>query len=114
MTASGRAALVHSPLARWCRERGAHLAIQSDKEQLTFAQLDQAVQAHASTLTLARAPATVLLDANQPLLQRLVAFLGTISSGRCAAVADPAWPPSVLQAKTLAPGVRSISRKQLE
>lgn len=98
MTALGSAALVHGPLARWSRERGAHLAIQSGKDQLSFAQLAQAVQAHASTLTQARAPATVLLDASQPLLQRLVAFLGTIASGRCAAVADPAWPPSVLQA----------------
>jgi len=90
--------LVHSRLDHWAHDRGAALAIQSEAGNLTFEALAQQVRAHAQALHAARAPATVLLDANQTLLQRLVAFLGTIASGRCAAVSDPAWPPQVLDA----------------
>ncbi|MDT8992931.1 AMP-binding protein [Curvibacter sp. APW13] len=90
--------LVHSRLARWARERGSQTAIQSDAGQLDFATLAQAVEDHAEALAEQRAPATVLQDARAPLPQRLVAFLGTIASGRCAAVSDPLWPPAVLQA----------------
>jgi acyl-CoA synthetase (AMP-forming)/AMP-acid ligase II len=73
-------------------------AIQSEAGSLTFEALAQQVQAHAEALSLDRAPATVLQDSGQPLTQRLIAFLGTIASGRCAAVSDPAWPPAVLAA----------------
>lgn len=90
--------LVHSRLARWAAERGDALAVQSDTTSLNFRTLAQAVAQHADTLHQQRAPATVLQDASAPLAQRLVAFLGTIASGRCAAVSDPLWPPSVLQA----------------
>lgn len=90
--------LVHSRLARWASERGADTAFQSDAESISFALLAQAVEAHAQQLRDQRAPATVLQDAQPPLVQRLVAFLGTIASGRCAAVSDPLWPPAVLQA----------------
>lgn len=90
--------LVHSRLARWARERGDALAIHSEAGQLDFATLAQAVQGHAQALAAQRAPATVLQDASAPLHQRLVAFLGTIASGRCAAVSDPQWPAAVLQA----------------
>jgi acyl-CoA synthetase (AMP-forming)/AMP-acid ligase II len=90
--------LVHSRLSRWARERGALPAIQSEAGSLTFEALAQQVQAHAEVLTSQRAPTTVLQDSGQPLPQRLIAFLGTIASGRCAAVSDPAWPPAVLAA----------------
>lgn len=90
--------LVHSRLARWAQERGDHPAIQSEAGSLDFATLAQAVTQHAQALHTLRAPATVLQDASAPLPQRLVAFLGTIASGRCAAVSDPLWPSAVLQA----------------
>lgn len=90
--------LVHSRLARWALERGDALAIQSEAASIDFRTLAQAVAQHAQALHLQRAPTTVLQDACVPLVQRLVAFLGTIASGRCAAVSDPLWPPAVLQA----------------
>ncbi|ARV18844.1 putative acyl--CoA ligase YhfT [Curvibacter sp. AEP1-3] len=90
--------LVHSRLSRWARDRGTALAIQSEAGNITFAELAQQVQAHAEALSRSCAPATVLQDSGLPLLQRLTAFLGTIASGRCAAVSDPAWPEVVLTA----------------
>lgn len=90
--------LVHSRLARWACERGDQLAIVSEAGALDFRTLAAAVDAHAQSLRAQRAPATVLQDASAALAQRLVAFLGTIASGRCAAVSDPAWPPAVLDA----------------
>jgi long-chain acyl-CoA synthetase len=90
--------LVHSRLARWAHERGAQVAIRNGHHSLTFADLHTAVQAHASTLSSSQAGATVLQDSTLPLHQRLVAFLGTVASGRCAAVCAPTWPASVLQA----------------
>lgn len=90
--------LVHSRLDRWAHARGDAIAIHSEAGSLTFVQLAQQVHAHADTLARIRAPATVLQDATLPLHQRLVAFLGTIASGRCAAVSDPDWPPAVLDA----------------
>ncbi len=90
--------LVHSRLSRWAAERGTAPAIQSEAGSLTFAALAQQVHAHADALSRRRAPATVLQDSSLPLPQRLVAFLGTIASGRCAAVSDPAWPACVLDA----------------
>lgn len=96
--------LVHSRLARWARERGAQTAIASEAGSLCFADLARQVADYAQELQRQRAPSTVLQDASAPLLQRLVAFLGTIASGRCAAVSDPAWPPAVLDAvRTLLP-----------
>jgi long-chain acyl-CoA synthetase len=90
--------LVHSRLDRWAQDRGQALAVRSEAGSITFASLAQQVQAHAQALDESRAPATVLQDAALSLPQRLVAFLGTIASGRCAAVSDPAWPPAVLAA----------------
>lgn len=90
--------LVHSRLGHWARNRGNAFAIQSEAGSITFEALALQVQDHAKALNGARAPATVLQDATLPLPQRLVAFLGTIASGRCAAVSDPAWPPAVLEA----------------
>ena len=89
--------LVHSRLARWATERVAHPAIRSEAGDISFAEFAARVDAHAAALRTAGAPATVLQDASLPLLERLVAFMGTVASGRCAAVSDPAWPPAVLQ-----------------
>lgn len=90
--------LVHSRLARWARDRRTALAIQSEAGNITFAELAQRAEAHAEALSRARAPATVLQNSSLSLPQRLTAFMGTIVSGRCAAVSDPAWPDAVLAA----------------
>ena len=86
------AACVHAPLARWALERPARVAVSDGRQQLTFAQLEQAVATQAQALQESRAPAVVMVDAQQPQLDQLVAFLGIIASGRCAAIADPDWP----------------------
>jgi acyl-CoA synthetase (AMP-forming)/AMP-acid ligase II len=96
MTPGQASGLVHAPLADWAQSRGEALAIHSGGQSLTFAALQAAVLQHAEALTQQQAPATVLVDSALPLVQRLVDFLGTIASGRCAAVADPDWPAAVL------------------
>ena len=96
MTPGQASGLVHAPLADWALSRGEALAIRSGKQSLTFAELHAAVTQRAATFTQNQAPATVLLDSDLPLEQRLVDFLGIIASGRCAAVADPDWPAAVL------------------
>lgn len=63
--------------------------------QLTFAQLHTAVVQHADTLTQEHAPATVFVDDQLGIIQQMVAFMGIIHSGRCAAVSDPDWPSTV-------------------
>jgi len=96
MTPGQASGLVHGPLADWAMSRGDALAIQSGSQSLSFAELHAAVTDRAAALTQQRAPATLLVAGNQPLMQRLVDFLGIIASGRCAAVADPDWPAAVL------------------
>jgi long-chain acyl-CoA synthetase len=96
MTPGQASGLVHAPLADWAQSRGEALAIRSGSQSLTFAELHAAVTLRAQALAQHHAPATVLIDSAQPLLQRLVDFLGTLASGRCAAVADPDWPAAVL------------------
>ena len=63
--------------------------------QLTFAQLHTAVVQHADALTQQHAPATVFVDDQLGILEQMVAFMGIIHSGRCAAVSDPDWPIAV-------------------
>jgi acyl-CoA synthetase (AMP-forming)/AMP-acid ligase II len=63
--------------------------------QLTFAQLHAAVVQHADTLVQQHAPATVFVDNQLGIIQQMVAFMGIIHSGRCAAVSDPDWPSVV-------------------
>jgi acyl-CoA synthetase (AMP-forming)/AMP-acid ligase II len=84
--------LVHSPLARWARERPSHIALDDGQHPLTFAALQEAVQAHAQQLAQQAAPTTVLVNEQAGTVQQLVAFLGIIASSRCAAVGDPDWP----------------------
>ena len=90
--------LVHAPLAHWASVRGNAVAISdgfSDGGSLTFAELYVAVQQRAATLSQAQAPATVLVDDSASSIHQLVEFLAVISSGRCAAMADPDWPAAV-------------------
>ncbi len=89
---------VHGPLAHWARTRPRALALANETQQLTFAALHQRVQAQARRLDAEGAPATVLLRGDAGSLEGVVAFLGVIASGRCAAMGDADWPAGVAQA----------------
>ena len=89
--------LVHGPLAHWAQHRPEVIALQSEEQAWTFARLHKEVQKRSAILVAQRSPETVLLDAHQSTLERLVDFLAVIHSGRCAAVADPDWQPAVRQ-----------------
>ncbi len=89
---------VHGPLAHWARTRPQQLALANERQRLSFAELQQRVQACAQRLDAEAAPATVLLDGHMGALDGLVAFLGVIASGRCAAMGDAQWPAGVAQA----------------
>ena len=88
-------ALVHGPLAHWAQQRGDAVALQNEWEAWTFAQLHTEVLRRSAALVARRAPAMLLLDAQQSTLQRLINFLAVVHSGRCAAMADPDWPETV-------------------
>lgn len=108
MTPTSPPALVHSPLAEWARTRGDTVAIAvtisaadsaySSAKSVTFAALHNAVVKRAQALVVQRAPHTLLIDPHLNPLERLVEFLGIVSSGRCAAVADADWPAAVMHA----------------
>ena len=87
--------LVHAPLAEWAVSRGQAVAIREGAQALTFAQLHAAVTERSRAILKARAPATLMVNDNVPMIDRLVDFLAIITTGRCAAVADPEWPPGV-------------------
>ncbi|MDO5057217.1 MAG: AMP-binding protein, partial [Lautropia sp.] len=100
LAAQDDAALVHGRLGHWAAQRPSRPALTLDAHgpncrTLNFAQLHDLVEAHARQLHQHAAPATRLLDARQDPLAQLVDFLGTIRSGRCAAMADPAWPDAL-------------------
>jgi acyl-CoA synthetase (AMP-forming)/AMP-acid ligase II len=96
MTPCQASGLVHAPLADWAQSRGAAMALRSGSQSLTFAELHAAVAQRTALLAQTHAPANVWVESDLTLVQRLVDFLGTIASGRCAAVADPDWPVAVL------------------
>jgi long-chain acyl-CoA synthetase len=87
--------LVHAPLAHWAQARAQVVAMDDGHTQLTFAQLHAAVVQHADTLVQQHAPAIVFVDNQLGIIQQMVAFMGIIHSGRCAAVSDPDWPSTV-------------------
>lgn len=87
--------LVHAPLAHWAHTRAQVVAMDDGHTQLTFAQLHAAVVQHADTLIQQQAPATVFVDDQLSIIKQMVAFMGIIHSGRCAAVSDPDWPSTV-------------------
>ena len=87
--------LVHAPLANWAQARAQVVAMDDGHTQLTFAQLHAAVVQHADILTQQHAPATVFVDDHLSIIEQMVAFMGIIHSGRCAAVSDPDWPSAV-------------------
>ena len=87
--------LVHAPLAHWAQTRAHAVAMDDGHTQLTFAHLYADVVQHAQALTHSQAPATVFVDDQLSIIQQMVAFMGIIHSGRCAAVSDPDWPSAV-------------------
>lgn len=87
--------LVHAPLAHWAQTRAQVVALDDGQTQLTFAQLYANVLQHAQTLTTQHAPATVFVNDQLSVIEQMVAFMGIIHSGRCAAVSDPDWPSTV-------------------
>ena len=87
--------LVHAPLAHWAEVRADGVAMDDGQTQLSFAQLHAAVVQHADTLTQQHAPATLFVDDQLGIIAQMVAFMGIIHSGRCAAVSDPDWPSAV-------------------
>ncbi|GAO69932.1 AMP-binding protein [Comamonas sp. E6] len=89
--------LVHGPLAYWAQHRPDVVALQSEAGSWTFGDLHAEVEQRSARLVAQRAPQMLLLDASRSTLERLVDFLAVIHSGRCAAVADPDWQPTVRQ-----------------
>lgn len=89
--------LVHQCVAHWAQQRPQALALSSEGEQLSFAQLHQRVQAAAQALEQARAAHTVLLPLQAGVVESLVQFLAVLASGRCAALGDSAWPLAMEQ-----------------
>ncbi len=87
--------LVHDCLAHWALERPQALALVSECEQLTFAQLHARVLQQQSAWE--SAPSTVLLPLGLGVVDTLVQFLAVLASGRCAALGDAAWPPAIAQ-----------------
>lgn len=90
--------LVHGPLAHWAHERPHALALANESQGLSYAELHARVQAEARRLDAAQAPASVLLSGAMGTLESVVAFLGVIASGRCAAMGDAQWPAGVAEA----------------
>ena len=87
--------LVHAPLAHWAHARAQAVAMDDGHTQLTFSQLHAAVEQQAEALTNRHAPATIFVDDQLSIIEQMVAFMGIIRSGRCAAVSDPDWPSAV-------------------
>ena len=88
---------VHHPLAHWAHTRPHAVALASESQRLTFADLHARVQQRAAQLATAQAPATVLLPGTGGVVHTLVEFLAVLAAGRCAAVGDPAWPAPIAQ-----------------
>jgi long-chain acyl-CoA synthetase len=87
--------LVHAPLAHWAHARAQAVAMDDGHTPLTFSQLHAAVEQQAEALTNRHAPATIFVDDQLSIIEQMVAFMGIIRSGRCAAVSDPDWPSAV-------------------
>ena len=92
--------LVHDCIAHWAQVQPQAVALASECEQLTFAQLHQRVQAQAAQWgqsACEQAAPTVLLPLHLGVVEGLVQFLAVLVSGRCAAIGDAAWPPAIAQ-----------------
>ncbi|MFY8054238.1 MAG: AMP-binding protein, partial [Limnohabitans sp.] len=63
---------------------------------MRFQELHEAVTRQAALVS--TSTATCLVDDTHNTLQQLIAFLGIVQSGRCAAVTDPEWPAHIRHA----------------
>ena len=91
-------ALVHTCLAHWAQHTPNKKAVVCDNTTLSFQELHEAVTKQAALVS--TSTATCLVDDTHNTLQQLIAFLGIVQSGRCAAVTDPEWPAHVRNAVT--------------
>jgi long-chain acyl-CoA synthetase len=89
--------LVHGTLARLAQTCPDRIAISEGPARLTFAQLHTAVLQRAEALVADKKPTIVFVGLADSITHNLVDFLATVHSGRCAAVADPAWPVDLRQ-----------------
>lgn len=87
--------LVHGPLAHWARVKPDAMALQSETRSISFAQLHAEVSKRSTAIAQRREPQMLLQDSSRGTLECVIGFLAIIASGRCAAVADPEWPPLV-------------------
>lgn len=89
--------LVHGPLAHWANTRPNTVALMSESRSLTFPYLYQEVMERSACIDERQLPLMPLLDTSAGTLESVIDFLAIIASGRCAAVADPEWPATVLE-----------------
>ena len=85
--------LVHTCLAHWAQHTPHQTAVVCDNETLSCQQLFEAVTKQAALHN--TSAATCLVDDSLNTLQQLIAFLGIVQSGRCAAITDPDWPAHI-------------------
>ncbi len=85
--------LVHTCLAHWAQHAPHHTAVVCDSTALSFQELHEAVTRQATLVS--TSAATCLVDDTYNTLQQLIAFLGIVQSGRCAAVTDHEWPAHI-------------------
>lgn len=93
--------LIHAPLARWASRRPQRPALVLDAhtrnaQTLRFAELQTRIGTIAASLRAHKVPGTCLIDSAAPLALPGT-LLGTIATGRCAAVADSDWPTGIRQ-----------------
>lgn len=93
--------LIHAPLARWASRRPQRPALVLDAhtrnaQTQSFAELQARIGTIAASLGTHKAPGTCLIDSAAPLALPGT-LLGTIATGRCAAVADADWPTGIRQ-----------------
>lgn len=103
--------LVHTSLQRWANQTPHKIAVICGNTQLSFQQLHAAVSAQAAQHSAAHA--TCLVDDTHNTLQQLIAFLGIVQSGRCAAVSDPEWPAHIRQAVAKALPKKTLTQETL-
>jgi long-chain acyl-CoA synthetase len=88
--------LVHTCLAHWAQHTPTQTAVVCDNTAMRFQELHEAVTRQAALVSTSNA--TCLIDDTHNTLQQLIAFLGIVQSGRCAAVTDPEWPAHIRHA----------------
>jgi long-chain acyl-CoA synthetase len=89
-------ALVHTCLAHWAQHTPNQKAVVCDNTAISFQELHQAVTKQAALHN--TSIAACMVDDTHNTLQQLIAFLGIVQSGRCAAVTDPEWPAHIRHA----------------